>query len=569
MSKRTRQGGRTHPPKHRRRGRLRSWLSLLTIATFSSLAILFTQGPGSQADAQSPVARAAPAARAIPGAGTTLEARALARIIDQEIERRLAAEGAKASPLADDAEFLRRVYLDLVGVIPPADKVAAFLDSKDADKRAKVVEELLADSRYGHWMAENWTNAMLPRESNNRRLKSAPLVSWLAEGFNANKPWDKLVHELLTATGTQAENGAVTYFIGNNTVDKMTDSVTRLFLGVRLECAQCHNHPFTSYKRNDYWGMAQFFWKVRLTANPQQAAKKGISPGIVESNRPFGRKKGGLPESAKKVPARFLQGPEASLDRSEPYRPVLAKWLTAADNPFFARAMANKVWAHFFGRGLVNPADDMHADNPPSHPELLAALTEQFKRSGFDVKYLIRAVVNSQTYQRSSRPSADREAADPSLFSHMAVRVLTPEQLYDSLTGVVGKPGRGPAFARKGFGGKKGPLFGPREQFIAFFRVEDGADPLEYQAGIPQALRLLNSPLLNNTNAVVNQAVSRGENDPPRVVEQLYLAILSRRPSPEELQRRVEYVRRQTNPRTGYSDLAWALLNCSEFALNH
>jgi hypothetical protein len=546
-------------------------VSLLTLATLSTLAILFTHGPVSEADAQTPAPKAvkgskpSPLTRAIPGAGTTLEAHALARVIDQEVQHRLAAEGVQASPQADDAEFLRRVYLDLVGVIPPAEKVTAFLESKDPDRRAKVVEELLADSRYGQWMAENWANAMVPRESNNRLLKSAPLRTWLAEGFNANKHWDKLVHDLLTATGTQDANGAVTYFIGNNTVDKMTDSVTRLFLGVRLECAQCHNHPFTSYKQTEYWGMAQFFMKVRLTTTPQKAAKKGISPGIVENNQPFGRKKG-LPESAKKVPARFLEGAEPKLDRSEPYRPVLANWLTSPDNPFFARAMVNKLWGHFFGRGLVNPVDDMHGDNPPTHPELLAALTEQFKRSDFDVKYVIRAIVNSQTYQRTSRPHAGNEA-DTEMFSHMAVRGLSPEQLYDSLTSVVGKPGKA-AFPRKGFGGKKGP-FGPREQFVAFFRVEDGADPLEYQAGIPQALRLMNGPLFNNTNAVVNQATSRGGDDPPRVVEQLYLAILSRRPTPAELQRRVEYVSRQANARTGYTDLAWALLNCSEFALNH
>src|SRR5205823_5477506 len=198
----------------------------------------------------------------------------------------------------DDAEFLRRAYLDLTGVIPPAEKVAAFLDSKAPDRRARVVEELLADSRYGRWLAETWTNSMVPRESNNRRLNSQPLHGWLAKGLNENKPWDKLVHELLTASGDQDKNGAVTYFIGNPSVDKITDSVTRLFLGVRLECAQCHNHPFTNYKRDEYWGMAQFFMKVRLTANPQQASKKGISPGIVEDGRVKGKKKA-LPESAK------------------------------------------------------------------------------------------------------------------------------------------------------------------------------------------------------------------------------------------------------------------------------
>src|SRR5262249_12097166 len=151
---------------------------------------------------------------------------------------------------------------------------------------------------------------------------------------------------------------------------------------------QCHNHPFTNWKQDEYWGMAQFFMKVRLTANPQKAAKAGISPGITEDGKGKGKKKG-LPESAKIVPAKFLQGERPKMNPADPARPVLAKWMCSEGNPYFARAMVNRVWAHFFGRGIVNPVDDMHEGNPASHPELLAALTEQFKRNGFDVKYLI------------------------------------------------------------------------------------------------------------------------------------------------------------------------------------
>jgi len=510
------------------------------------------------------LAQAAPAA----APPTDDQVTVLARAIDRHVALNLKDKGAEAAPLADDHEFLRRVYLDLAGVIPPVEKAVAFLESKDADKRARVVEELLADSRYGRWMAENWTNVMVPRESNNRRLQSQPLQKWLADNFNANKPWDKLVHELITASGDQDKNGAVTYFIGNPSVDKVTDSVTRLFLGVRLEGAQCHNHPFTGWKQDEYWGMAQFFMKVRLTVNPQQAAKKGISPGITEDGRFKGKKKG-LPESAKKVPAKFLQAQQPKMTPAEPYRPVLAGWLCSPSNPYFARAMVNRTWAHFFGRGLVTPVDDMHEGNPSTHPELLAALTEQFKANSFDVKYLIRAIVNSQTYQRTSRPHAGNEA-DTELFSHAAIRAMTPEQLFDSLTTVVGKPGRPfEGMRKKGAAGQKKGPGGARDQFVNFFRVDEGADPLEYQAGIPQALRLMNSALLNNTTAVVEGASRKGNNEPPRVIEQLYLMTLSRRPTPDELQRRVQYVVGQPNARGAYGDLVWALLNCSEFAMNH
>ncbi len=544
-----------------------SWLGVLTVSALSVGGIFFTQGPGYDLYAQA--AKSGKKARVVlrvPGAGSKLDAAALARIIDEEVARRLKEEGIQPSPLADDAQFLRRVHLDLVGVIPTAEKVAAFLDSKDPQKRTRLVEELLADTRFGKWMGENWTNAMVPRESINRLLKKQPLHDWLADSFNSNKPWDKLVYELVTASGPQDSNGAITYFVANNTVDKVTDSVTKLFMGVQLQCAQCHNHPFTSWKQDEYWGMAQFFMKVRVSANPQQAAKKGLPLTVSEAPAKGKAKKKGLPESAKFVPARFLQGAAPRLNPTDPARPVLAKWMTSADNPFFARAFVNKLWAHFHGRGLVNPIDDMHEENPASHPELLAALTEQFKRNHFDVKYLIKAILISQPYQRTSRPHAGNEA-DTELFSHAAVRVLSPEQLYDSLTTVVGQAGRDKFGGRKGNAKKKGGV-GPRDQFISFFHVED-ADPLEYQAGIPQALRLMNSAMLNNTNAFVTQAAKQGGNDPARVVEHLYLAILSRRPTAEELQARVAYVRRQTDARAGYSDLAWALLNSGEFATNH
>jgi hypothetical protein len=521
-------------------------------------------------------ANAAPLA--VPGAGKKLDFRQLAKLIDQEVAKRMAEEGFKASPRSEDAEFLRRVYLDLIGVIPPADKVDAFLKDADPKKREKVVDELLANPRFGTALSEAWSGLMVPRESNNRRLNHTPLQEWLAKEFNADVPLDKLVFDLITATGTTQENGAATYFVGNPTVDKMTDNVTRMFLGVQLQCAQCHNHPFTDWKQTEYWAMAAFFMKTKLTVNPQQAAKKGVAPGITENAVKGGGKKkgGGLPDSAKIVPAKFLQGEAPKLNPAEPYRPVLAQWITSPTNPFFARAMVNRFWHQLFGRGLVNPVDDMHQDNPATHPELLAALTEQFKTSGFDTKYLIRAIVTSEAYQRSSRPSwADQvgdNKSDDRFFSHRALRVLSPEQMYDSLITVVGSPKKdGGAKKAPAFGGKKGPPPGGRDNFLNFFRIDEGADPLAYQVGIPQALRMMNSGQFNNTGDAVARAMKEGENVPSRVIERLYLYALSRRPAAEEIQRLLEFVRQNdgAEPRAAYGDILWAILNTSEFAFNH
>jgi hypothetical protein len=498
--------------------------------------------------------------------GQQVDSLALAKVIDKELRRRLTAEKVEPAPLADDAEFLRRVYLDLVGVIPPAEKVKAFLDSKEPDKRAKVIDELLDDPRFGTYVAERWANLMVPRESNNRLLNAEPLKKWLAEAFNKGQPLNKLVYELITATGSQDENGAVTYFIGNNTVDKITDSVTRMFMGVQLQCAQCHNHPFTDYKQNEYWAMAAFFMKTRVSATPQQAAKKGTAISVSESPKaPVAKKGGGLPESAKVVPAKFLRGDQPTLDPRDPARPVLAHWMTDDKNPYFARAMANRFWYQLFGRGMVNPVDDMHADNAPILPEILVTLAEQFRLNNYDAKYLVRAICNSEAYQRTSRTGKSDEAADPDLYSVRAVRVLSPEQLYDSITVILGQSPKSDVADR--IAAKKGGPATPRQAFINFFRVDD-ANPLEYQVGIPQALRLMNSVQMNRTEPAVAAAM-KNTKEPARVVEHLYLLTVSRRPTEEELRRMDTFVTKNGPTQRTYGDILWALLNSSEFVTNH
>jgi hypothetical protein len=508
---------------------------------------------------------AAPAQSAKKTSAAKLDAAALAKLIDQNINARLQEEGLKPSPLSDDGEFFRRVYLDLVGVIPPSDKVIAFLDSSDPNKRAKVIDELLEHPRFSTYLAEVWSGLMLPRMANNRFLNHKPLQKWLADGFKSNKPLDKLVYDLLTAVGSADANGAATYFILNPTADKITDNVTQMFLGVRLQCAQCHNHPFVAIKQNDYWGMAAFFTKTRLSANPKKAAKKGAQVSVFEAAvPPKGKgKKSNLPQGAKIVPAKFLGGEQPKMNPKEPYRPILAKWITGPDNPYFAKAMVNRVWYQLFGRGIVNPVDDMHEGNFPSHPELLAQLTEQFA-NGFDMKTLYRAICNSQAYQRTSRPVGENKG-DKEFYSHAAVRALSPEQLYDSLAAVIGTGGFG-GKGPKNNNPKKGPA-SPRDAFLNFFRIDEGANPLEYQAGIPQALRLMNSPQLAGAGALGR--ILNETKDTAQVLEKLFVATLSRRPTAAEIQRYTDYVGRQDTARAGYSDILWALLNSSEFGLNH
>ncbi|HWG47962.1 MAG TPA: DUF1549 and DUF1553 domain-containing protein [Gemmataceae bacterium] len=498
-------------------------------------------------------------------AGTKLDGPALARHIDEAIASRIRAEQVSSSPLCDDAEFLRRVYLDITGHIPPAEKATTFLDSREPNKRAKLIDELLAGSDYGKHQADIWQNLLLPRTSDNRFIQFDKMTKWLEANFNENKPWDQMTRAIVTAEGDMDKNGAVLYFLANATPDKLTDNATRSFLGVQLQCAQCHNHPFTEWKQNEYWGMAAFFTKVRFEGNPRQAARQGGTVQVHEGGK--GRQVR-LPISAKRVPPKFFQGEEPKLSSSDAYRPVLANWMTSPKNPYFSKAMVNRTWAQFFGRGIVNPVDDMHDGNQPSHPQLLADLSSQFAANGFDVKHLIRGICNSETYQRTSKPSAGNRDAGPELFSRMAVKVMTPEQMFDSLGQVLGAPTPGNRPRRQGAAAIRFRNITPRMLFVNFFKGDENADPTEYQAGIPQVLRLMNAPRLNNA-AMLTPVLKSGKSQ-TQIVEHLYLTTLSRRPTPHELDRTLALVRKyHDEPRQAYGDILWALLNSSEFTLNH
>lgn len=484
------------------------------------------------------------------------------RFLDEQINAKLTAEKLTPSGPANDAEFLRRVYLDLTGVIPTVEQTRTFLDDKDSAKRAKLIDDLLASPNYGQHQADIWQAKLMTRDSNNRFVMRDPFIDWIAASFNKNTPWDQFVTQLVTATGTVESNPEVTYFLMNRSVDKLTDSVGQHFLGLQIMCAQCHNHPFTTTKQTEYWGMAAFFNNVSID-RPMNVNKGGDNTkiGVREGNGPS-RTKEFFPESTKKVAPKFLEGAEPKLSASEPHRPALAKWLTSAENPYFAKAMVNRTWAQLFGSGVVNPVDDMHVDNLPSHPELLATLANQFIATGFDVKQLYRTICNSQAYQRTSKPSAGNET-DHKLFSHMAVKVLMPEQLFDSLKSITNftapaKPG-GKLQAALG----RGPVT-PRDSFVQFFLAgAEHANTTEYEAGIPQALRLMNSRIAGNPSAA--KAFVKPGAKPPEIIEEMYLAVLSRRPTPDEVTKLTDYLK--SNTATGYPDVLWVLLNSSEFTL--
>jgi hypothetical protein len=484
----------------------------------------------------------------------------LVELIDSQIQAALDAQGLKRAPTADDAEFLRRVTLDLQGVVPSAERAAAFLDSTEPDKRARLIDELLASSRFGEHMGDVWRGYLISPLASEQRLQTERFAEWLAARFNDNDGWNKIIYDLLTATGKIEENAAVAYLIEGRHplgVTDLTDLSSRYFLGVRLNCAQCHDHPFVDWKQQDYWGMAAFFAQIQTPGRPKQVYRSGVQDdprltltALADAD---------MLEGFQPRPPTFLGGDVWPADTRTAYRAALARWVTSAENPYFARAAANRMWWHFFGRGIVNPVDDMHERNLPSHPQLLESLSRKLAESGFDLKLLCRAIANSRTYQQTSRPGPDADA-EARQFARMSIKVLTPQQLYDSLETVLGPPAKTASVnARQG----------ARHEFCQFFAGNADRDPIHYDRGIPHVLRLMNSPQFagRNLDVLVSRLAAPGRSA-DEAIDGLFLTILARRPTHEERALVQEHLKTASERQAGYRQLGWALVSSSEFLLN-
>jgi hypothetical protein len=479
-----------------------------------------------------------------------IDADALATRIDQRLLHHWASLGVRPAPRSDDGEFLRRAYLDLAGRIPPIYEARDFLEDPAPDKRARLIERLLATPVYRMHFAAVWRAVLLPANNDFRGnfLQNA-FEGWLQQRLGENAGYDRLVTEMLAGQNGMRGSPSADAFAQaqENQPDRWAANTSRLFLGLNLECAQCHNHPFDTWTRQQFWEYAAFF---------------GTAPAADEKSRAIA-----IPNTDKKASPRFPDGSAPQWSARDDRRGKLAAWMTTADNPFFARAAVNHVWAYFFGYGLVEP--DTGREEPASlqHPELLDELAGQFVAHGYDLKYLIQAVTNSQTYQRSS---SGGDPSPPRLFARMTLRGLSAEQLYDSLLEATGTE-EPPASGRPAFGSA---VNSRRALFVTKFanlsrRTETTTSAL-------QALHLMNGPLItevtNPERNVVLQTVATAAVPTSRRVEELYLTTLSRKPRPEELTRMVGYVERggaTGDHRQALADIFWALLNSSEFLINH
>lgn len=506
-------------------------------------------------------------------------ARPVAAQLAENIDRLIAVEwqrhNAKPAPMADDAEFCRRVYLDIAGRIPRVSETLEFLEDKDPNKRAKLVERLLDGPGYVANFTNVWRALMVPQAANNQQLQFLvpQFENWLRKQLRDNTAYDVLVREMLTqpvgqggARGFQPNPGNVSpvaFFQANeNKPENLAASTSRLFLGVKLECAQCHDHPFQAdLKKKKFWEYAAFFAGIQTRGMGGAFAPAQDDPKLREIK---------IPNSDKTVQARFLDGAEPVWNEGGNARLTLATWMTAKDNPYFARATVNKLWAHFMGIGLIEPVDEPGPDNPPSHPELLDALAQGFAANDFDLKFVIRAIVLSKTYQLSSTATDDSQD-EVRLFARAHIKGLSPEQFFDSLALATGyREQVNPQ--QRGFFGQNNA----RTEFLQKFANHQDKKT-EVQTSILQALALMNGKFIADATSLERSETLAAIVEFPNFttadrIEKLYLATLSRKPRPHELERLVKYVDKGgavNNPKTALADVFWALLNSSEFILNH
>jgi hypothetical protein len=505
---------------------------------------------------------------------------ALAARIDRHITARWADENVSPAERVDDAGFLRRVSLDIAGRIPTVSEVREFLADRAPDKRRRAVDRLLEGNGYVNHFTTYWRRVMLPEANTSfqARCMVPGFEAWLRAQLKKNARYDDIVRDVITVPMTGAGNiysfqngGQLTplafFQAKQNKPEDVGAATARIFLGVRLECAQCHDHPFDAWQREQFWSFAAFYAPVK----PQSQQPSGVV-GLLSSL--FGGKKAApkglrIPDTETYVTPAFLDNGEQAGGGDA--RQTLAVWMVSPQNPYFARTLVNRMWAHLFGIGLVNPVDDFGSSNQPSHPQLLDELARDFAANDFDLKYLIRAITASRTYQLSSSVGHPSQTDNPRLFARMAVKGLSSEQLFDSLAQATGY--REPNRNQRQFAFNSNS---PRTKFLELFN-SDNDKPVERETTILPALAMMNGQLVTNATNLNRSRTLAAVAEYPLMttaerIEALYFAALSRPPRVEETARLVKYVEshaKTPDRRRALGDVFWALLNSSEFMLNH
>lgn len=521
--------------------------------------------------------------------------------IDELIKQSWTDNEITPSERATDNEFARRAALDIVGHIPAYDILAEFLEDESSDKRRKYVDLLLDDPGYVRNWTTKWANLLVGRANRNNRGARPVLERWLRDALNRNVSFDKFAFDLISAEGSSDENGAVAFLSShlNDGAVPATSITSRVFLGLQVQCTQCHNHPFNDWKQAQFWSMNAFFRGTRRAGNNGQIQLTDLpSPGIIQYE-----KRSGLRQAAFRS---FVDGTVVRSKEGEKPRLELAKLVTAPDKPYLARTQANRVWGHFFGFGFTKPVDDMGPHNPPSHPELLDYLAKEFQASRYDSKRLIRWITATEAYNLTSRYGEGNQADNPGagnspLFSKMYLKQFSAEQLYDSLL-IATEADKSNRNEEQASNQRATWL----RQFVQTFGTDENDESTTFNGTIPQALVMMNGQLMRNalnggqgaflrrvlesqtgkltstktkkkrrprrnSSRTTKRAANSYSKSLPKKIETLFLVTLSRKPNSSEMNNfnNAYQARGNRDPIQGMQDVFWALLNSNEFITNH
>jgi len=488
--------------------------------------------------------------------------------IDEQVFAKLRQLGVPPSELCDDATFIRRVTIDVAGRTPTPDETRAFLADPDPAKRDKWIDRLLESEDYAEYFANKWGAVLRnKRRTNDYARGTFAFHAWLREQLYNNTPYDQIVRDVLTASGELGTNPPVVWYREVKESNQQVEDTAQLFLGLRIQCARCHHHPFEKWSQKDYYSFSAFFSRVGTKAGARPEEPRIFHrPGMAESKHPKTGEKllpTGLGAAPLDVPA----------DRDP--RHALVDWMVSADNAFFAPSLVNRYWKHFFDRGIVDPEDDMRVTNPASNPELLNALSQHFKESRFDLKDLIRTICRSQTYQLSSQPN-EHNLTDKQNFSRYYPKRLTAEVLLDAINQVTNSS---TDFSGLPVGTRAVEL--PDQSSATYFLTVFGKPQSDtacecersQEANLAQSLHLLNSAeIQGKLTAESGRAalLSKDEGVPPaEKVRELYLWVYSREPDADEQQLALAHLEKSANKQQAYEDIVWALINTKEFLFNH
>ena len=519
--------------------------------------------------------------------------------IDQLVRDRWKESEIKPSTLASDGEFIRRAYLDIIGRVPSVTEAREYIDSRNKDKKAKLILSLLGSEDYSKYWATIWSNLLIGRTPG-RDIDKPAMLKYLRDSFAQNKSWNKMVHELITATGGSTPkstamgvsfNGATNFMLSHMNDGKVpaTSFTTRLFLGMQVQCTQCHDHPFNDRKQESFWGINAFLQRMqKQDYNDTTDTGQRVflfsdlhDDAVDEHTDLFVRydKRSALVEV---TPPMWIDGKTKIIEPTPGanLRKELADLIVDSKNPYFAQAIVNRMWAHFLGRGIVHPLDDLGEHNPSSNPELLERLAKHFEESDYDLKRLITWITLSVPYSVSSQTNS-KNKEDDSLSSHFPLKQISPEQFFDSLL----VASQANTVGAKGWEQAEKMKDQLQRQFTTVFGNDENTEADSFNGTIPQALLLMNGELISKATSKepgsflrerVNEIMKKkAKNADVALLNDLYLAAVSRYPTAKEKTLAVKVLQdtmaksKDKDPIEAYQDIFWALLNSSEFVLNH